>query len=159
MDQPDKPASNNTDTALSPQRTSIGVKLPLIVIGLMLFAFLVYTFISIRISQGSLAENLKEDLQSEAIEKIGLIENTLTDAQTIAINLSTAVESGSFDRDSLNELIQKNLINNDQIYGSTVAYEPYQFEENQFYWSPYYNRTQENTLKFTQLGNSEYDYF
>ncbi len=159
MDQPDKPATNNTEVALPPQRTSIGVKLPLIVIGLMLFAFLVYTFISIRISQGSLTENLKEDLQSETEDKIGLIQNTLSDAQIIAINLSTAVESGNFNKDSLNQLIQKNLEKNDQIFGSTVAYEPYQFEQSLYYWSPYYNRTPDNSLRFTQLGNLEYDYF
>ncbi|MFN8382241.1 MAG: GAF domain-containing protein [Anaerolineales bacterium] len=159
MDQPKQPVTKDTENTLPPQRTSIGIKLPLIVIGLMLFAFLIYTYISIRVSQGSLNENLKEDLLADTQTNIDLIQRTLTEAKTIAINLATAVESGSFDENSLNQIIQSTLINNQQIFGSTVAYEPYQFDKNIYYWSPYFNRTSENEFKFTQLGNPEYDYF
>ena len=158
MDQSKQPVTNDTDTILPDQRTSIGIKLPLIVIGLMLFAFLIYTYISIRVSQGSLNENLKKDLLSDTQTNIGLIQSTLTGSKTIAVNLATAVESGSFDEKSLNQIIQSTLINNPQVFGSTVAYEPYQFQKDLYYWSPYFNRTAENKLKFTQLGNAEYDY-
>ncbi len=159
MDQPDKPVLDNKETTVPSQQTSIGIKLPLIVVGLMLFAFFVYTYISIRVSQGSITENIKEELLSETKTKNETIQNTLTGARTIAVNLATAVESGVYDENSLNQLIQGTLTKNESVFGSTVAYEPYLFEQNLYYWSPYFNRTPENTLKFTQLGNPEYDYF
>jgi len=159
MDQLDQNIANKEEAPLQTQRTSIGIKLPLIVIGLMLFAFLVYTYVSIRVSQGSLIENLKEDLQADTKSKIDSIESTLTGARTIAVNMASAVQSGTYDENSLDLIIQNTLKNNELIFGSTVAYEPNQFKQDVFYWSPYYNRTAENTLKFTQLGNPEYDYF
>ncbi len=159
MDQPDKPVLDDTETTTPSQRTSIGIKLPLVVVGLMLFAFFVYTYISIRVSQGSITENIKEELLSETKTKNETIQNTLTGARIIAVNLATAVESGVYDENRLNQLIQSTLTKNEPVFGSTIAYEPYQFEQNLYYWSPYFNRTPENSLKFTQLGNPEYDYF
>lgn len=158
MNIPDQLVSSDTQTAHPSQQTSIGIKLPLIVIGLMLFAFLVYTFISIRISQGSLTENLKQDMQADTQTKTELIQNVLADARSIATNLATAVESGEFSEVNLSRIIQNTLTNNELIFGSTVAYEPYQFQSDLYYWAPYYYRAADDTLKFTQLGNPEYDY-
>lgn len=159
MNQSEQPYTNSTELSAPPPRTSIGIKLPLIMIGLMLFAFLVYAYISIQINQGSRIENLKEDLQSETADKVKLIQSTLNEGQAVAISLATAVETGQFDENRLRQIIQSTLTRNNQIFGSTVAYEPYQFNPDLYYWSPYYNRTPENQLKYTQLGNSEYNYF
>ena len=156
MNQSDQISTNNTPP---PPRTSIGIKLPLIMIGLMLFAFLVYTYISIQISQGSRTNNIKEELQAETSDNVKIIQSTLKEAQTFATSLSTAVENGKYDEVSIKLLIQSTLTQNDHIFGSTVAYEPYQFDPGLYYWSPYFNRTTDNQLKFTQLGTPEYNYF
>ena len=158
MNQLDQSPTNNTESP-PPPRTSIGVKLPLIMIGLMLFAFMVYTYISIQISQGSRTDNIREELQAETSDNVKIIQNTLNEAQTVAVSLATAVETGKYDENSVKLLIQSILAQNEQIYGSAVAYEPYQFDSKFYYWSPYYNRTNDNQLKFTQLGTPEYNYF
>ena len=157
MNQIDQPSTSNIENS-PPPRTSIGIKLPLIIIGLMLFAFLVYTYISIQISQGSRTENIKQDLQAETSDSVKIIQNTLKEAQTIAINLATAVETGQYDESSLDLLLQSTLTQHEQIFASAIAYEPYQFNPGLYYWSPYYSRTNNNQIKFTQLGNPEYDY-
>ena len=158
MNQLDQSPTSNIESP-PPPRTSIGVKLPLIMIGLMLFAFLVYTYISIQISQGSRTDNIKEELQAETSDTVKIIESTLKEAQTVSSSLATAVETGKYDENSLKLLIQSTLTQNDQIFGSTVAYEPYQFDSGLYYWSPYYSRTNADQLKFTQLGTTEYNYF
>ncbi len=158
MNQTNPSPTNSVETS-SPPRTSIGVKLPLIMIGLMLFAFMVYTYISIRISEGSRTENIKEELQAETLDSVKSIQSILNEAQSIAASLASAVETGTYDDNGLRRIIQSTLTRNDQIFGSTVAYEPYQFESELYYWSPYYNRGLDNQLKFAQLGNPEYDYF
>lgn len=157
MDQTRPATLNDTQTSNPPPRSSIGLKLPLIVIGLMLFAFFIYAFISIRISQGALVNNLSKDLQAQTANTTALIRTRLTEARTITINLATAVESGRYGERELTRIIQNTVIRNDQIFGATIGYEPNQFKVNTYYWSPYYNRTPENSLTFTQLG--DFDYF
>ncbi|MBK8428479.1 MAG: hypothetical protein IPL27_22130 [Lewinellaceae bacterium] len=77
MNQTNPSPTNSVETS-PPPRTSIGVKLPLIMIGLMLFAFMVYTYISIRISEGSRTENVKEELQAETMDSVKLFKASST---------------------------------------------------------------------------------
>lgn len=139
-------------------RTSIGLKLTTAVVGLMLFSLFAFAYISIWVSQGTLSKNLQDDLNSETHDKVELIQIKLNSGRTFASDLATAVESGQYNEEELNRLIHNMLERNDQVYGSTVAYEPDQFKLGVYYWSPYYYRTPENNLEFVQLGNPEYDY-
>ena len=139
------------------QQTSIGVKLTLIAVGLLLVAFIVYTFISIRISQGDLLASVEEDLQTKNSETISIIQNKLIESRGIATNLSVAVESGAFTESDLRLIVQNTVERNESIHGATVGYEPNQFKTNIFYWSPYYYRMPDNTIQYLQLG--DYDYF
>ena len=157
MNQLDQPIAGEIESP-PPPKTSIGIKLPLIMIGLMLVAFLVYTYISIQISQGSRTDNIKADLQADTSDIVKSIQNILKEAQIVSASIARAVETGKYDEESLNLLIKSTLKKNDQIFGSTVAYEPYQFNSGVYYWAPYYNRTNDDQLKFTQLGTAEYDY-
>lgn len=139
------------------QQTGIGVKLTLIAVGLLLVAFIVYTFISIRISQGDLLASVEEDLQTKNSETISIIQNKLIESRGIATNLSVAVESGAFTESDLRLIVQNTVERNESIHGATVGYEPNQFKTNIFYWSPYYYRMPDNTIQYLQLG--DYDYF
>lgn len=139
------------------QQTSIGVKLTLIAVGLLLVAFIVYTIISIRISQGDLLASVEEDLQTKTGETVSVIQNRLTEAKGIATNLSIAVESGAFTEGDLRVIVQNTVERNESIHGATVGYEPNKFKSNIFYWSPYYYRMPDNTVQYLQLG--DYDYF
>ncbi|RJP48859.1 MAG: GAF domain-containing protein [Anaerolineaceae bacterium] len=145
--------------ATPPQRTNISLKLPAIAISLMLFAFTIYTFISIRVSQGSIVDTLQKDLLEDVQAKIQLIQTTINEANAVANSLAAAAESSQYDEEGILRVIENTLKRNEVVFGSTIAYEPYRFDSELYYWSPYYNRTPENELKFTQLGNPEYDYF
>lgn len=140
-----------------PQRTSLGFKLTLITVGLMLFGFFVYSIISIRISQGNLTTKLNTDLQNQAAETIDAIESRLIEARSVAISLAVAVEAGDFGGNELEQLLQNTLLENERIYGVTVGYEPNQFRADTYYFSPYYNRAADGSLNLTQLG--DFDYF
>ena len=157
MDQINQTPPEEINVLESEQRTSIGLKLTLIAVGLLLVAFIVYTIISIRISQGDLLANVEEDLKIETSETIQLIQNRLTEARNIATNLAIAVESGTYSETDLQLIIQSTVERNELIHGATVGYEPNQFRSNLYYWSPYYYRNPDNSLQFSQLG--EFDYF
>lgn len=146
-----------TSTPDDVQRTSIGLKLTLISVGLLLFAFIVFALISIRIGQGALVTSLEETLRTDTLETNERIRIKLLEVQTIANGLATAVETGSFSANEVQTVIQNTVARNEQIYGATAGYEPYEFNTNVYYWAPYYNRTADGSLLYTPLG--DFDYF
>lgn len=156
MEQTNQSLPDDINTP-EPQRTSIGFKLTLIAVGLLLVAFILYAIISIRIGQGNLNQELEANLQNETADTIDLIQTRLLETQAVAVDLATAVETGKFNDHDLQQLLQSTLTRNTKVYGVTIGYEPYQFNPDVFYWSPFYNRTPEGELQYTQLG--DFDYF
>ncbi len=136
---------------------SLGLKLTLVSVGLLFVAFIVYTIISIRISQGALTKSVEENLRADTGETINRIQIKLAEVRTVADNLAIAIETGTFNKSSLNTVIENNVIRNQQIFGAAAGYEPDQFEFGLQYWSPYYYRASDGSIQFTQLG--DYDYF
>lgn len=157
MDQTTQALPPETSIPDEVQRTSIGLKLTLISVGLLLFAFIVFALISIRIGQGALVTSLEETLRTDTLETNERIRIKLLEVQTIANGLATAVETGSFSANEVQTVIQNTVARNEQIYGATAGYEPYEFNTNIYYWAPYYNRTADGSLLYTPLG--DYDYF
>jgi len=157
MDQSNQVTADETNIPDAQQKTSIGLKLTLISVGLLLMAFIIYTIISIQIGQASLATSLEEDLQSQTIKTVELIQIRLTEARTVAGNLAIAAENGTYTEDKLLSLIQNAVARNEQIYGAAIGYEPYQFNPGMYHWSPYYFRAADGNLQFVQLG--DYNYF
>ncbi|MBI2331814.1 MAG: hypothetical protein HYU84_06605, partial [Chloroflexi bacterium] len=96
MDQTNQTPPEETNPPEPAQRTSIGLKLTLIAVGLLLVGFIVYTIISIRIGQGDLIARVEADLQNETDETINLILLRLSEARNVATNLSLAVETGTY---------------------------------------------------------------
>lgn len=151
--------NQSAETPLPPQRTSIGLKLPVIVISLLLFAFTIYAYISIRITQGSSIDRVREEMTVETASQIDLIQITLIGTRNTAADLAAAAQSAEFSEDELLRLLRNTLSGGAQVFGSAIAYEPYQFNEERYYWAPYYSWATENELRFNQLGVPRYNYF
>ena len=141
------------------RHVSLRIKLPFIVILLLLLAILVSTILNIRATQTALIDTLKNELTAQTDSRAELIRSNLIWTRTAAIDLAAAAEVINYDEETILNTIRNTLTHNEQVFGSTIAYEPYQFQPNIYYWSPYYSRTPNTELKFTQLGNPEYDYF
>lgn len=157
MEQKTQPLPGEIDANDPTPRTSLGVKLTLFVVGLLFFSFIVFAIITIQVSQGTLVDSLENDLRRDNLETISLIQDKLLEARTITVNLASAVETGRYNEAELQKLLESILIQNEQIYGVTVGYEPNKFRPNTFYWSPYFTRGTDGSFSQTQLG--DYDYF
>ena len=155
----EKPANFPSRLPFGFRRMSLGIKLPLIVIGLSALAFLISTFLSVRTSESALIGNLQKTLQEQAVSQADLIRSHLIWTRSMAVDLAAqAATVDSSESDQL-KIIEATLANNEQIFGSTIAYEPYRFQPDLYYWSPYYSRSPDGKLRFTQLGNPDYNYF
>ncbi|MBI5965403.1 MAG: GAF domain-containing protein [Chloroflexi bacterium] len=138
---------------------SLRLKLPLIVLFLFLLAFVISTVLSVKATQAALIDTLKGELTAQTTSKAELIRSNLIWTRSAAIDLAASAETISYDKETILKTIHNTLVHNEQIFGSTIAYEPYQFQPDVYYWSPYFSRTSDNKLKFTQLGNPDYNYF
>ena len=73
-------------------------------------------------------------------------------------NLAYAVEFGNWNEVSLLDLLETVVKENHDIYGATVAFEPYSFNSDIKAYAPYYCKTPQG-LELVQLGKPDYDYF
>ena len=146
--------------ARSNRRLNLDIKLPLMVIFLLSLAFLVSTLLSIQATQTALIDTLKSELSAQTTSKAEVLRSHLVWTRGVAIDLAATAETINYDEDSIRKIIYNTLTHNEQIFASTIAYEPYQFKPDILYWAPYYTRVPNNELlKFVQLGNPEYNYF
>lgn len=141
------------------RRISLGVKLPAVAVGLLLVALGIYAYLSIRLSQQALVNTLKDELQGQAFTKVEIIQSELLIARAVALELAAYAESETTAESDLIRMLRSTLKRHDYVFGSTVAYEPYQFKPDAFYYAPYFNRQPDNTLVFSDLGTPDYDYF
>ena len=141
------------------RRVSLGVKLPTVILGLMLVSYILYAYINIQQAQEAAINILKDELQEQVKSQAALIQANLFSARVVATELAAFAKISNHNEEDVLNMLQSTLRQNNIIFGSTIAYEPYQFQTDHYYYSPYYNRTSEGSLAFTQLGTAEYDYF
>ncbi|MCE9647573.1 MAG: GAF domain-containing protein [Chloroflexi bacterium] len=137
---------------------SLRLKLPMAVILILLVAFLISTVLTIRATQTALIDTLQGELIAQVDSKVQLIRSNLIWTRTASVDLATSAEAVAHDESAVLRAIKNTLKHNEQIFGSAIAYEPYQFKPDIYYWSPYFSRTSGIDFKFTQFGNPEYDY-
>ncbi len=140
------------------RKINLDVKLPAMIILLLSLAFTISTFLSIRAARTALIATLKNELVTQAEAKAEVIRANLIWTRGTAIDLGAAAEALELDEEASKNIIVKILSPNEQVVGSTIAYEPYKFTPDMQYWAPYYSRTDEGKLQFTQLGTPENNY-
>lgn len=139
-------------------RFSLRVKLPVTVIGFLILAFVGLTVLTVNVSKSTLTKTLQSSLQTEASLQAERIRSHLAWTRSMAIDLSSVAESINLGEETSKSVISQMLAQNEQVIGSTIAYEPYAFKPDMRYWAPYYNRTNDGSLIFTQLGTPENNY-
>lgn len=159
-----QPASKESQkTQPRPRETRKGlrldIKLPAIVILLLVIAFLISTYLNIQATQTALIETLKNEMNAQAASKADLIRANLIWTRGSAIDLAAAAEVVKYDEETMRNTIKNTLAHNEQVFGSAIAYEPFQFQPGIYYWAPYYSRATDGSLLFSQLGNPSYNYF
>lgn len=149
----------NSTNGPSDRRISLGIKLPAAVIGLLLVALTVYAYLSIRFSQQALTETLRKELQEQTLSKVEILKSELLISRAVAADLAAFAETETVEGNHLIRILNNALSRNEYLYGSTIAYEPNQFDPNEQYYALYVSRREDNSLVFTDRGTPEYNYF
>ena len=139
-------------------RFNLQIKLPLVMLSLLFLSFLGVTILSVSVSRSTLTGTLKKNLATEALLQAESIRSHLTWTRGMAIDLSAVAEAIDLDQETSKTAIAQMLSKNEQVVGSTIAYEPSAFDAGIHYWAPYYSRSSDGSLQFAQLGTPEYNY-
>lgn len=96
----------------------------------------------------------KERLVSE-IKRINTI---MEAAQRTPQDLAYILEFHDAELAELNILMKSVLFNNEELFGGAIAYEPYMYNKDSLYYSPYVFRDADSIVS-TNLNNPDYNYF
>lgn len=110
-------------------------------------------------SRRIILKNVEESAKNLAKATTNQIDKILLSMQVATENLAYFLEQTSYEnKEQILNIIHSLVKNNPEIYGSTIAFEPYAFDKNSFYFAPYYYKS-EGEMKFTYLGGEDYNYF
>jgi phosphoserine phosphatase RsbU/P len=89
---------------------------------------------------------------------IARIRNVLQPVEDVPELLAKKLEFSDTDPKAVLKSIQEFISNNKEVYGSTVAFEPYQCDPKEYYFAPYYFE-RGDSVNMKMLKGTGYDYF
>ncbi len=109
-------------------------------------------------SRKIIIKNVEENAKNLTFTTQNRIETVLRSVEKIPENLAHFIEHSSYTKNQLMDLIRSVVENNPEVYGVTIAFEPYAFERKSLYFAPYFYKSH-GKIKFTNLGGESYRYF
>lgn len=106
----------------------------------------------------TIQKTCREKAVLQAEESRCRINNLLHIAESLPNNIAALSGAVNLPKDSIYGLLRAVVENNEYIYASALAFEPYCFPEEGRYFSPYAYRNGD-AVEVMQLGNKDYEYF
>lgn len=120
-----------------------------------IFLFLVGQLVYKEIFKKSIKIEYYQNRLSAEVKRIDAI---IESAQKTPQDLAYILEFHDADNSETKILLESVLFNNEELFGSAIAYEPYAYNKETLYYSPYLYR-QGDTVAYTNLDDPEYNYF
>jgi len=109
-------------------------------------------------SRKIILDKIKENADVLSVAIVSRIETVLVSVQKVPLQIANSLEYSSYGETILLDLLRSVIENNPEIYGSTIAYEPYAFDQKSLYFAPYFYKNRDE-LQSTYLGSESYRYF
>jgi len=107
-------------------------------------------------SRRIITNKIEENARNLALRTVNRIETVLRSVEKVPQNIAYSLETSSYTREGILNLLRTVVENNSEIYGSTISYEPYAFDKKSRLFGPYYYKPG-GKLSFTCLdGNYNY---
>ncbi len=118
-----------------------------------------YTY---RFVRGTIVKNVEQNARELAQSTIHRVDTVLVATEKVPQSIASFLEDSTYSKDDLLKLIRLAVEKNPEIYGATIAFEPYAFDAHSRYFAPYYYRRQhgeKSQIELTYLGGKSYRYF
>ena len=106
----------------------------------------------------ALVKNIEASARNLLSATVNHIETVLAPIATIPDTIADILETGSHPMEDLTNALPRIISKNADVYGSTIAFEPYAYDTNRQYYAPYFYRRGDK-IEFRYLGDDEYRYF
>jgi len=100
---------------------------------------------------------VEQNARQTAYLNISKIEDVLNRVEKIPLNVARLVEHSELSSENLNNILQSIVYYNEEIYGSTIAFENKLNENDETIFAPYFYK-QNGVLNFADLSEKSYDY-
>lgn len=135
----------------------LAFKLCLNILSVCLIIFFTIFSINNYISKDLILKNVDESIRNLAFGTSNKIYAYLSSSEKVLQNLAQTLETTQITEKNIHDLIKTTLIGNKEIFGSTIAFEPYSFKSDIQFYAPYYYKEQ-NELKYKNFSDGEYNY-
>jgi phosphoserine phosphatase RsbU/P len=138
-------------------KNGLAFRLTAYIICSIVLVFGIIVWYNYNVSKKLFLKDMKENASNLAGSTIHKIETVLLSSQKIPENIATVIEQSHYSDKELKTFLKLAVERNDEIYGSTIAFEPRAFEQDSFYYAPYYCKSGDSTL-YSNLGALSYNY-
>lgn len=138
-------------------RRGLAFKIILSVFSVIAVIFAVIFIYNYNMSKDLILQNIEEKALSYTKQVAYRVERVLKAVEKIPHNLAVLIENSDYPTSRFAKIIQLAVEHNVEIYGATVALEPYSVEGNKFF-APYFYRA-DSALFFTYRGDDVNNYF
>jgi len=136
----------------------IAFKLTFFVLASSAVIFLVIFGYNYIISRRIIVKNIESGAKNLALATVNRIESVLRPIEKVPQNLAYFLGESVYTKEEIIDLLHAVIKNNPEIYGATVAFEPYAFDKDSLYFAPYFYKDNAE-IKFTYLKGDSYRYF
>jgi sigma-B regulation protein RsbU (phosphoserine phosphatase) len=137
---------------------SLSLKITFSILFAVLLIFAAILLYNYHISHDLLLKNVESNVKNLAYGKALRIEKLLEASAKIPENMSFILESSDYSKEELQELLELIVANNEEIFGSCIAYEPFAFDPDSMFFAPYVFRSAEG-VSFKYLNAESLNYF
>lgn len=133
----------------------IGLKLILLILTSVTLIFFVIFGYNYVVSRDLIIKTAEENARNLAKATVNRIDTVLLSVEKIPKNLACFMEFFFYEGGQIIDLGGSVVESNPEIYGSTIAFEPYSYNRNSLFFAPYYYRNN-GKIDFSYIP---YDYF
>jgi sigma-B regulation protein RsbU (phosphoserine phosphatase) len=137
---------------------SLGFKLVLFFSLSSILIFAIVLSYSYRYSREIIQKDKEQEIRDLALMKVTRIDTLLNAVQKVAQGLADHLENSTCSKEELLPLLRTTLEHNPEIYGTSIAFEPYAYDKKTPSLAPYFHRKGREIL-FTDLARESYSYF
>lgn len=109
-------------------------------------------------SRRIIEKNIKTSAENLVLATINRIDAVLSSVEKVPQTIAYFLEYAAYDKEEILSFLSSVVEGNSEIYGSTIAFEPYAFRQDDLYFAPYFCKSGEG-LQFTYIGSDNYRYF
>ncbi|RJP28514.1 MAG: HAMP domain-containing protein [Candidatus Omnitrophota bacterium] len=140
------------------KKRSLAYKLSLFILTSTTAIFLSVFVYNYQYSKGAVLKNVELSAKNLTSSTVNRIESVLRSTQKAPLFLPAYLEKNVFTKEVLLQLIGDLVRNNEEVYGSTVAFEPFAYDPAVRAYAPYYYKSN-GELNLIYLGMETYDYY